>query len=332
MSLFLRVQLGAETKDAAVLQPGKLLTIGRIAENDVVVEDDHLMSSRHVTLLQNGDVCELKDLQSTNGTFIDDELVSEAELQHGDKFRCGQTEFQIDWQTQPKPAEADSPKVADAPPEVTGTVVQISEETAVGPADEDLCNAEVDLTEGYHSDVAVEVVEKFAIAEKLPIPAEEAESTGQFARRLLNFEDGLEAIRFISCALPRKLSIAWGLVCLRTVGRKGAHDEELIQFVQAWLDDPSDANRRAGYQVVQQNELESAAAMLATAVFYAHGSSTPVEAPYVASPYDLYATLVFVAVIIASADGTPEEVLTTRREFVVNAEQIANGKLAEVVA
>lgn len=328
MSLFLRVQLGTETRDVAVLQPGKLLTIGRIAENDVEMEDDHLMSSRHATLLQNDDVCELKDLQSTNGTFINDEPVTEAVLQHGDHFRCGQTEFLIDWQTQPAAAA----KATDASPEITGTVVQISEETAVGPADEDLNNAEVEFVDGYHSNVAVEIIEKFAIAEKLPMPADEGESTGHFARRLIDHGDGLEAIRFVSCALPRKLSIMWAAACLGNLRQEGANNMALMQFVDAWLSDPCDANRRAGHEFAKENELESAVAFLATAVFHAHGSSTPIEAPYVASPYGLNATLVFVALTIASADAAQAEIVSTRREFIEIADQVAAGKMAAAIA
>lgn len=332
MSLFLRIQVGAETKDVAVLQPGKLLTIGRILENDVAVEDDNLISSRHATLLQNGDVCELKDLQSTNGTFINDEQVSEAKLQHGDRFRCGQTEFQIDWHTLPQPAASDAPEAASAAPEISGTVVEISGETAVEPADEDPCHSELELLEGYHSDNAIEVIEKFAIAKKLPLSVLEGETTCQFAQRLLDHEDAVGALQFISCALPRMLCVRWAAICLSSVRQSDSFSVELLECVNAWLGDPSDSNRRAGHAVVEENQLESPAALLATAVFHAHGSSTPPEAPYVASPYDLSATLVFAALTIASADAIPDDVVSMRRQFVEIADEVATGKSAEVVA
>lgn len=46
-------------------------TIGRAQGNDIVFEDEAI-AERHVELRWDGSVCEVIDLQSANGTFVDD--------------------------------------------------------------------------------------------------------------------------------------------------------------------------------------------------------------------------------------------------------------------
>lgn len=70
---------------AVVLHTGRPLTLGRSADNDVVINHPQV-SGRHcrLTLTAEGKVL-LEDLQSTNGTFVDafDNRISHAELREG---------------------------------------------------------------------------------------------------------------------------------------------------------------------------------------------------------------------------------------------------------
>jgi pSer/pThr/pTyr-binding forkhead associated (FHA) protein len=64
------------------------LTVGRLPENDLPL-DDISVSSRHAELvLVNGDYL-LKDLQSTNGTKVNGDRCKEWELQDGDQIIFG---------------------------------------------------------------------------------------------------------------------------------------------------------------------------------------------------------------------------------------------------
>ena len=53
--------------------------------------DDEAVSRRHCTLHGREDVCVVADLQSANGTFLNDRRISTAELTTGDKLRVGST-------------------------------------------------------------------------------------------------------------------------------------------------------------------------------------------------------------------------------------------------
>ncbi|WP_062464998.1 FhaA domain-containing protein [Demequina soli] len=69
---------------------GEATTLGRGSESDIVV-DDSGVSRRHVRLEVTDHGTILTDLGSTNGTFIEDQRVSEATLLDGNAITIGRT-------------------------------------------------------------------------------------------------------------------------------------------------------------------------------------------------------------------------------------------------
>ena len=86
----LQIFLPDGTKMSHDLQDEKL-TIGRLADNDVQI-DDGSVSSRHAEIEMEAGAFHLHDLGSTNGTFINGEQVTDAVLRHGDEVRFGTVE------------------------------------------------------------------------------------------------------------------------------------------------------------------------------------------------------------------------------------------------
>ena len=69
------------------------LTIGRIQDSDVVLDDD-AVSRRHAQVEQRGDIWYVVDVGSRNGTLHNEgELDREAALGHGDRIKVGSTIF-----------------------------------------------------------------------------------------------------------------------------------------------------------------------------------------------------------------------------------------------
>jgi Nif-specific regulatory protein len=66
--------------------------IGRDLTNQVTINDP-LVSRRHCSIRNQGDEVHLSDLQSLNGTFINDENAQERLLQHGDRIKVGASHF-----------------------------------------------------------------------------------------------------------------------------------------------------------------------------------------------------------------------------------------------
>src|SRR5262245_48895736 len=88
-------------------------TIGRDASSQLNIPD-HLMSRRHCALELTGGCFTLRDLGSSNGTYVNSMPVRERVLAHGDRIRAGDSVLLFLQQPEPdhEPAAAD----AEAPP------------------------------------------------------------------------------------------------------------------------------------------------------------------------------------------------------------------------
>jgi predicted component of type VI protein secretion system len=101
-------------------------TVGRVEDNTFQIGDPSV-SSHHAEILLQGTELLIKDLNSTNGTFINGEKITEASLKPGQVLRFGQVELKIDDGqpvSAPAPAPATAPPSPDAPKKsVDGTMV-----------------------------------------------------------------------------------------------------------------------------------------------------------------------------------------------------------------
>jgi pSer/pThr/pTyr-binding forkhead associated (FHA) protein len=68
--------------------PEDKTTVGRLAENSLAIPDASV-SSRHAEISYKNNAFFVTDLGSTNGTFLNDEQITESALNHGDELRFG---------------------------------------------------------------------------------------------------------------------------------------------------------------------------------------------------------------------------------------------------
>jgi pSer/pThr/pTyr-binding forkhead associated (FHA) protein len=75
--------------------PGSVKTVGRATRADFIV-DAAMVSRFHcrLTAARNGTL-EVEDLQSTNGTFVNDRRVTRLVLAEGDRVRVGRVQLQV---------------------------------------------------------------------------------------------------------------------------------------------------------------------------------------------------------------------------------------------
>lgn len=94
MILTLTVLNGPHHGQAATVAAGTPRTFGRGAAADIVVQDDYL-SDVHFALYCDEGGARVRDLNSFNGTFVNDASVQDAVLRHGDRVRAGNTWFEV---------------------------------------------------------------------------------------------------------------------------------------------------------------------------------------------------------------------------------------------
>jgi len=85
------VMIGAGTEKKFLLS-GSNVKIGRSSDNHIVIPDPNA-SRRHAEIVNEGAKYLLKDLGSTNGTYVNGSKIKERELKDGDKIAIGATKF-----------------------------------------------------------------------------------------------------------------------------------------------------------------------------------------------------------------------------------------------
>ncbi|MCA9192382.1 MAG: FHA domain-containing protein [Planctomycetales bacterium] len=96
----------------------QVIVVGRTSAADVVLENDKSMSSEHFRITANRDELQLQDLNSTNGTKVNDQLTKVCQLQHGDKIQAGQSVFQVICEAKPSTGNFDPDKSYRAPSQI----------------------------------------------------------------------------------------------------------------------------------------------------------------------------------------------------------------------
>jgi putative nucleotidyltransferase with HDIG domain len=102
----IRTKAGAEVGRTYDIT-NEVITIGR-DPNAMVKVMDHGVSRQHAEIFKIGEMCFIRDLKSTNGTFVNDQKVTEELLRAGDQVRVGNTVLVFE---DSGPAGADEKKV-----------------------------------------------------------------------------------------------------------------------------------------------------------------------------------------------------------------------------
>ena len=88
------VRSGKEAGRTLAVTTGQTIALGRLKGCDVVL-DDEAASRRHCAITAREDVCVISDLQSANGTFVNEKRITTTELQKTDKIRIGSTVIEL---------------------------------------------------------------------------------------------------------------------------------------------------------------------------------------------------------------------------------------------
>jgi predicted component of type VI protein secretion system len=91
------------------LEPG-FNTIGRNPTNDLRIRDA-TVSSFHCEIQVTPDTVLIRDLGSSNGTFVDDRPVQQARLQPGATLRLGSFELKLECRDEDEPARISVPRL-----------------------------------------------------------------------------------------------------------------------------------------------------------------------------------------------------------------------------
>ncbi len=179
---------------------------------------------------------------------------------------------------------------------------------------------------------------RFSHAEHLRLllePSEEAQSlitpgmtSAAFIAALDKAGETTDAIRYLAVGLPRREAIWWACTARRRLLPVVLPDPEAAawQATEAWVYEPSEANRRAAYPLSEALKFQTAGAYAALGVFWSGGSLAPPESNLIIPPGDaLTGSMVAASVILCCVPGPAKSIGERHKAALSMGADIANG-------
>jgi len=145
------------------------------------------------------------------------------------------------------------------------------------------------------------------VAEAMELDEESCPKAGLdpqgYFNQLVDAGDLEQAVSFLGHALPRYEAVAWAARFLEKHSHRTKlprRDQQTLDRVLRWLDDPSDEFRREAFDASEGASTDSAERLLAMSVFLSGGSVAPIDLPAVAPPQALCGRLAAAAVVVAA--------------------------------
>jgi pSer/pThr/pTyr-binding forkhead associated (FHA) protein len=124
---------------------GKIVRIGRTGKSDYPIAEDGYLSGLHFSVECDGTQCRIRDLGSSNGTFVNGSRVTEQLVQEGDSVVAGGSTFLIHVDLLPSITGVGMTRVATAPTPLAVATKVMGEPTVqqsgYSPAETALLNA-----------------------------------------------------------------------------------------------------------------------------------------------------------------------------------------------
>jgi hypothetical protein len=138
----------------------------------------------------------------------------------------------------------------------------------------------------------------------------------------------LEAVRFMSWALPRREAVWWACQCVRRVHRPDDPKPALaaVEAAERWAAAPTDENRRAAFTAAEAADFGTPAGCAAAAAFWSGGSMAPPTLAAVPPAEHLMPAAVVNAVQLATVHGEPVKAEEKYRLFLALSVEVAAGK------
>ena len=307
---FLEVVDGPGKGRRIPLREGQVRYVGRTDQADDCCPDNPTMSSVHFSVRWFAGRCELKDLNSANGTWRHGKKIVEALLDPGEDFKAGKATFRLfaedGAESRVLETQADQPR-SDTNIEVAplGSLgVPAPAVNAIGARGLVVASAAALSPETQLSDEG-----KAVLVEDMPVP--------QFVELLASREQYLDALRVVAHALAKRSAVSWSVECVRAAcaGDLSPRDEAALQAADAWAQQPDEDRRRKAEAAAAAAEHKTAAAWTAMAAFFSDGSLGPATAPAVPPAPHLTAHAAAGAVMLAAVARQPEKAPEKYQQF-----------------
>jgi Family of unknown function (DUF6931) len=147
-----------------------------------------------------------------------------------------------------------------------------------------------------------------------------------FLRVLLERELYADATKYLAHALPKRETVWWGLLVVRSqLGEAPpAEPAAVLAAAERWVRQPTDEHRY-GAMKAAEGDMGSPASMVGIAAFMSGGSMAPAGNETVAPPAHLTGTMVASAVILCAVSPDPLAAPAKYKAYLAQGIEIAKG-------
>src|SRR5258705_9337339 len=307
---FLEIVEGPGLGRRILLRDGQVRYVGRTSQADDSCPENPTMSSVHFSVRWFAGNCELKDLNSANGTWRNGKKVTEALLSGGDEIKAGKATFRLVVDDGSGTRSAESPEST-----VQGdTHVELAAQLAAAEAaklPKPLLATGLAIASAAAVPEAAQLSDasKAMLVDDMPVP--------QFVELLASREQFLDALRVVAHAVEKRSAVDWACRCVRAaVGDDlSPLDDAAIKAAEDWVAEPDEDRRRKAQAAAEAAEHKTAASWAAMAAFWSSGSMGPPSAPVVPPAPHLTAHAAAGAVMLAAVAKQPEKAPEKYAEF-----------------
>jgi len=303
---YLEIIEGAGLGRKIPLREGQVRYVGRTNQADDCCPENPTMSSVHFSVRWFAGQCELKDLNSANGTWRHGKKISEALLSPGDEIKAGKATFRLLVDDGAGGASL-ATAAPDIKPKPHDTDFEPHEHKAHQPAPP--AAAEGPLATGLTIQTAANLPVEAQLGDAAKAMLTEDMPVGQFLELLASREQYIDAIRAVAHSLTKRSAVQWACQCVRAAcgNDLSKPDKVALEAAEAWAADPNEDNRRKAQTAAEAAELKTAASWVAMAAFFSSGSLGPPTAPVVPPAPHLTAHASAGAAMLAAVARQPEK-------------------------
>jgi uncharacterized protein DUF6931/FHA domain-containing protein len=317
---FLEIVDGPGTGRRILLRDGQVRYIGRTDQADDSCPENQTMSSVHFSVRWFAGQCEVKDLNSANGTWRHGKKVAEAVLSAGDEIKAGKATFRlvVDEGAGAPMAELIPPPRGDTGLETAAPA--IVPEAGKGPNSLLATGLAVASAAALPNALELSDASKAMLVDDIPVP--------QFVELLASREQFLDALRVVAHAVSKRSAVDWACRCVRAVAGDDLSpaDAAAVTAAEAWVAEPDEDRRRKAQAAAEAAGNSTPASWVATAAFWSSGSMAPPAAPVVPPAPHLTAHAASGAVMLAAVARQPEKAPEKYQRFLeIGREIMANG-------
>ena len=307
MLVTLTVTDGPQANESIRLTPGKTVTVGRSSESDFPITNDSAISRKHFQLSCTRTECQVKDLGSRGGTFLNESQVDvSVRVRSADELMAGHTRLvvKIDAETERATMAMSYTDDADLPEEL------------VAERDDD----------GYLTVGVAELAARAELEEDAQKLVGNVDSNGAAIELLKQEQRFVDMMRFVAQALPKREAVWWASQCVKQLMPELSDaDQGVLEAAETWCADPTDDNRRAASAAANGGELGTPSAWVAMGAAWSCGSMAPADAPVVPPGPEISGKAISGAVMSAVVSHEPQKAESRHKQCLAIAVDVVSG-------